>query len=73
MSSGELLILVAKGNENVNVRNLKIFLCAILNFDYPWMKVSEGSEHEIEEEDENQSKVPKRGRKVNPESIGHLT
>jgi hypothetical protein len=52
---------------------LKIFLCAILNFDYPWMKVHEGSEHEIEEEDESHHKIQKAPKKrVNPESIGNV-
>lgn len=36
----------------MHAKNVKLFLCAILNFDFPWMKVSTGeTENEIQEEE----------------------
>ena len=28
-----------QSNDSVNLQHLKVFMCAIMNFDVPWMKV----------------------------------
>lgn len=57
-----------KGNESgsVSLYNIKTFLCAIMNFNYPWMKPAQTAEEAQQEENQQ----PKPKKRVNPAALG---
>lgn len=54
-------------NRTVGTESLKVFLAAVMNFDFPWMKRAEEAQPEPAE-GEDQPEKPKF--KVNPKEVG---
>lgn len=59
----ELLKYISPKGETVKVSNLKVFLCAIMNFNYPWMKPAV-----VETENEEESE--KKKYRVDKDNLG---